>query len=70
MQLNEECSSIIFFFQNNIKIKEVMMRHRVNMESSGYMPSDGETFPDDPLLRESLSLILENSCLLCDIILR
>jgi len=52
------------------KIQEVMMRHRVNMESSGYMPSDGQKFPDDTMVRESLSLILENSCLLCDIILR
>ena len=51
-----------------------MMRHRVTLESSGYIPGvgladDGE-LPSDPIIKESLSLVLENSCLLCDIVLR
>ena len=50
------------------------MRHRVTLESSGYIPGtglvdDGE-LPSDPVIRESFSLVLENSCLLCDIVLR
>ena len=60
-----------------------MTRHRVSMETSGYIPGapgpdqlhdeEGEessVLPADPAIRESLSLVLENSCLLCDIVLR
>ena len=45
-----------------------MSRNRIRIENAGFIP--GEEFPTDERLRDSLSLLLENSCLFCDIALR
>ena len=45
-----------------------MTRHKVNLENAGFIP--GDEFPADDKTRDSFSLILENSCLFCDIALR
>jgi len=57
-----------FLEQITAKIQDVMSRHKVNLENAGYIP--GDEFPTDLDIRESFSLILENSCLFCDIALR
>jgi hypothetical protein len=58
----------VFLDQVTAKMGEVMARSKVRIESSGYIPGDG--FPTDEPLRDALSLLLENSCLFCDIALR
>lgn len=57
-----------FLNQITAKIHEVMSRHRINLENAGFIP--GDEFPEDENVRDSVVLILENSCLFCDIALR
>lgn len=57
-----------FLDQVTTKMQEVMSRNRIKIENAGFIP--GDEFPTDEVLRDSLSLLLENSCLFCDIALR
>jgi len=57
-----------FLDQVTAKMQEVMSRHRSHIQTAGFIPTDG--FPEQEELRDSLALVLENSCLFCDIALR
>lgn len=57
-----------FLDQVTGKMQEVMSRNRIKIENAGFIPE--QEFPTDAMLRDSLSLLLENSCLFCDIALR